>query len=169
VTSTTCRRCGQNFDSAKGRATHERRGHDVVSRLWDRVEKTDTCWLWTGSRTRNGYGQMSVGNKMKKVHRIAWEMLRWPVPDGLSLDHLCRVRHCVRPSHLEPVDHRTNVLRGEGISAVNAQKTHCTHGHEFTPENTMLRRRGGRDCRVCHQERGRRASRAYYWRQKAAA
>ena len=128
-----------------------------MDRIWSRVTKTDTCWLWTGYIPADGYGRIRGVAKSGKqtklvVHRVVYEALVGPIPTGLTLDHLCRVRHCVRPDHLEPVTIGTNVLRGVGIAAVNARRTHCRRGHEFTPENTHVRKdpRGEmRRCRAC--------------------
>jgi hypothetical protein len=112
----------------------------------------DGCWIWTGSRFENGYGVFALKRKQRGAHRIAYEYFVGPVPDGLELDHTCRVRHCVNPEHLEPVTHAENMARGRW-----AQATHCIHGHEFTPENTRWRARGnGRDCRTCVRARNRR-------------
>lgn len=113
------------------------------------------CWIWTGARTeqRGGYGQACVpGRKVRPAHQVVYELAVGPVPDGCELDHLCRVHECVNPAHLEPVTHRENVLRGESPVAARAAQTHCTRGHEFTPENTGPNS-GGRRCRRCHRER----------------
>jgi hypothetical protein len=80
------------------------------------VEKTETCWLWTGARTKAGYGQIttsrrSAEHKRLYTHRLAWELLRGPIPDGLTIDHLCRVRHCCNPDHLDVVSMSENVRR----------------------------------------------------------
>ena len=114
------------------------------------------CWLWLGS-IAGGYGRYGKGPGTTMAHRIAWEMEHGPIPDGLELDHLCRVRRCVNPSHLELVTHRENVLRGEGIAAREAVQTHCKYGHEFTPENTLPQSCGrrGRRCRECKRAEGR--------------
>jgi hypothetical protein len=84
----------------------------LEDRLWSRVTKTDTCWLWTGSCTTAGYGTVGRGSdEWFYVHRLAYELLVGPIPDGLTIDHLCRVRHCVRPDHLEPVTRAENTRR----------------------------------------------------------
>jgi hypothetical protein len=101
----------------------------VGPRFWERVNKTLTCWLWTGSLVRDGYGSLRANGRQIYAHRYSWELVNGPVPDGLTLDHLCRNRGCVKPAHLEPVTWRTNILRGFGPSAVNARKTHCIRGH----------------------------------------
>ena len=79
-------------------------GKSRRERFWTRVVMTDECWLWTGAKTTAGYGSLGMGNRRTGyAHRYAYSILVGPVPDGLELDHLCRVRHCVRPDHLEPV------------------------------------------------------------------
>lgn len=123
----------------------------------------DGCWPW-GGRLCGGYGQFSLDRHRKGAHRVAYQIWHGPMPRELTIDHLCRNRSCVRPSHLEAVPHHVNVLRGEGIPARNAAKTHCINGHDFAPENTMPRRGGGRRCRACHNTR----SLAGYHRRKAA-
>lgn len=125
---------------------------DPLERLLRRIEiNPDTgCWEWQLS-TKLGYGQFALnGTVTRQAHRYAYERMVGPVPSGLELDHLCRVRHCVNPEHLEPVTPRVNNLRSTSPSAFNAAKTRCVHGHEFTPENTLLRRDGvSRTCRAC--------------------
>lgn len=106
------------------------------------------CWLWIGSCDRGGYGKILVDGKQRLAHRFAYEQYIGPIPDGLPLDHLCRVRPCVNPWHTEPVTTKENVLRGEGLAARNAKATHCKHGHEFTAENTYIAR-FGRQCKAC--------------------
>lgn len=123
---------------------------NTVDDIWARVEKTDTCWLWTGYVQPNGYGALGFAGQRQQAHRLIYEISAGPIPDGLTLDHLCRVRHCVNPEHLEPVTNIENVMRGEGPCAQNARKTHCKRGHEFTPENTKSVATG-RSCRACLQ------------------
>lgn len=117
------------------------------------------CWIWVGALTTEGYGQIKMDRRVLLVHRVMYERMVGPIPEGLDIDHLCRVRNCVNPEHLEPVTRRTNVLRGIGPSAANKVKTHCKHGHEFTLENTHVRPNGDRMCRACSRGRSRAARR----------
>jgi hypothetical protein len=123
----------------------------VLPRLVDRMEIDGDCWLYTGNRTSDGYGHMSFNDQVQPVHRLAYEELVEPIPHGLVLDHLCRRPPCFNPDHLEPVTHQINLLRGEGLPATYAARTHCDNGHEFTAANTHQRDDGGRKCRTCHR------------------
>ena len=112
------------------------------------------CWVWDRWKCHQGYGRASIGGGSTKTvvaHRVAYEVFVGPIPEGLTLDHLCRNRACVNPYHMDPVTHRVNILRGEGACARNARKTHCKRGHEFTPENTYWSARG-RGCLTCRRE-----------------
>jgi hypothetical protein len=84
-------------------------------RFWAKVNKTETCWLWTGATSGNGYGVFGVTRKMVMAHRWLYEHEIAPIPNERDLDHLCRVRLCVNPAHLEPVSRRENLLRGAGF------------------------------------------------------
>lgn len=127
----------------------------ITGRFWAKVDKTDTCWLWSASKTHNGYGRFHFDGRMVLAHRFAHELLRGPIPAGLQVDHRCRVRNCVNPDHLEAVTGWENLLRGNTPAARNAAKTHCSQGHEFAPENTYLappnknNPNGFRTCRQC--------------------
>mgnify|MGYP001609562296 CR=1 FL=1 len=112
---------------------------EELRRLWWGVFKIpieDGCWVWLDNYNPAGYGGMrrskSTGGEYVFAHRAMYELLIGPIPPGLVIDHLCRNRGCVNPAHLEPVTMRENVLRGVGVAAENAAKTHCDHGHEFS-------------------------------------
>lgn len=83
----------------------------LSERFWRVVDKTESCWLWTGSKDRHGYGRINIDRTPQLAHRISYLMAHGPIPDGLELDHLCRQHSCVRPAHLEPVTHRENMCR----------------------------------------------------------
>lgn len=123
----------------------------LEERFFDRVQKADDgCWLWTGFINHGGYGRFSISHTQGVMaHRWAYEHWVGPIPDGLTIDHLCRVTRCVNPEHLEPVTIQVNEQRA---AAHNATKTHCKHGHEFTPENTRVLPNGRRECRACRDE-----------------
>lgn len=125
-------------------------------------EPNSGCWLWVGSRFRPlfgavGYGKLRRGAKQVEAHRVVYESERGPIPPGLTLDHLCRNRCCVNPTHLEPITRGQNVLRGESFSAVNIRKTHCIRGHAFEGGNVryFYSNNGGqhRGCRACEHLR----------------
>ena len=134
-------------------------------RFWAKVDKTDACWLWTAHCNQGGYGRFWTGTEWQVAHRFAYELLVGPIPKGLDLDHLCRVRHCVNPTHLEPVTRAENLRRGTPprreknpkCAQWQRTKTHCPRGHEYTPENTYVlpSRPNARYCRTCHREQTR--------------
>lgn len=120
----------------------------------DVIEDPDTgCWIWQLGMFRTGYGSVWNGERNTVAHRVYYEDLIGPIPDGLTLDHLCRNRACCNPGHLEPVTMRENVLRGDSITGRNARKTHCLRGHPFDEQNTRIMKGGGRACRACDRER----------------
>jgi len=133
-----------------------------TQRLWRRtiVNPTTGCYEWQGATNDWGYGTIWVDGKDVFVHRFAHELFVGPIPAGHEIDHDCRTRNCWRPDHLEAVTRRDNILRGEGAGAINARRTHCAQGHEFTPANTYIWR-GYRHCKACNakRQRARRAAR----------
>jgi hypothetical protein len=116
------------------------------------------CWITV--RTQGmGYSTVSLRGKSLLAHRAAFEELRGPIPEGLDTDHLCRVRACWNPWHVDPVPRTVNILRGDGPRLTrerSAAVTHCPAGHEYTPENTY--RAPGSDCRSCKKCRVQRTS-----------
>jgi hypothetical protein len=146
--------CSQKCDGA---SRHEAAWGRLPGRFWPKVNKDGPvpahrsdlgpCWIWTGYITVQGYGEISVGRRHYKAHNIARGLMGYAVTDGLVRDHLCRVRSCVRPDHLEEVTDRVNVLRGETISAIQARKTQCTYGHD----EWRVLPNGHRQCRACHR------------------
>lgn len=136
----------------------------LIERLMTRVVAGHGgCVIWTGL-LQNGYGLLKDKQKRRLAHRVAYAHFVGAIPEGLTLDHLCHTRdkscpggecihrRCVNPHHLEPVTAVENVMRGRSFSGLNAAKTHCSRGHEFTPENTADLGRE-RSCRQCRKER----------------
>jgi HNH endonuclease len=137
----------------------------LVKRFWPKVDKNGPipeyrpelgqCWIWTRGCTGKGYGAFKVRGKQTPAHRVAYELSKGDIPEGLDLDHLCRVRNCVNPDHLEPVTSLENIRRGYAYSAVDFRKTHCPQGHPYEGENVASTSTGGRRCRECSRKRGR--------------
>jgi hypothetical protein len=127
------------------------------NRFWLNVTPAEghkDCWLWVSRVDGFGYGHFKVKKRSLKAHRVAWTIVRGPIPDDKTLDHICRVPRCVNPFHLALVSNRENILRGTSFAAQNARRTHCRNGHEFTPENTVVYA-SRRSCRVCLRAKGR--------------
>lgn len=142
-------------------------------RVWSHVspDPNSGCWLWDASLDGRGYGQINVGyvggGKTRRVilrrsHRVMYELVKGPIPDGMPLDHLCRVRSCINPDHLEPVTTAENLRRGTSSAAVSARAakiTHCVNGHPFSGANLSMDTVRGkprqRVCLTCRRERQR--------------
>lgn len=122
---------------------------DDVARFWSYVDKTDTCWLWTGATNSDGYGHIKIASKLIKAHRYALQLHSVELIEGLVCDHLCRVRNCVRPDHLEQVTNEDNLRRG-AAGAYQLEKTHCPQGHPYDESNTYnYLNKPRRQCREC--------------------
>lgn len=189
-----------------------------MTRIMAMVRCENGCWVWTKALTRTGYARTTIAGRATLVHRYVYEQMIEPIPEDLTLDHLCRVRSCVNPVHMEPVTSTENTARGlggvlrttciqghlltpdnvrieppnrrrcltceadrnvrrkaaralkagspghVGGAAVNAEKTRCPLGHEYTEDNTYVSRNGGRSCKECR----RRKSREWYARTRRA-
>ena len=114
------------------------------------------CWPWTAGKISSGYGAFHPGHgKTVLAHRFSYELTVGPIPDGLVIDHTCRNRDCVNPSHLEPVTNEENLRRGAGYALRNGMRSSCKNGHQYTQENTYTDPRGGIRCRECARIRDR--------------
>ncbi len=132
---------------------------ELLTRIFSRLTVQDmgyktNCWIYT---TPNGvqptrYASIRIGKSMYVLHRVTFVIFMHPIDPILDCDHLCRVRGCCNPSHIEPVTTRENILRGQSDSALNASKTHCQNGHPFTADNLVTLKRKGRICKTCHRE-----------------
>jgi HNH endonuclease len=135
-------------------------------RFWARVLRDEEtgCWIWMGKISKDprgydpgGYGLFGIdANTTVQAHRFAYQELIGPIPDGLVIDHLCHVRLCVNPSHLEPVTQAENNRRSTRWQTKPPLVTHCKYGHEYTPENTYTPSSGKRQCRTCKTDATRR-------------
>src|SRR3990167_10659382 len=131
----------------------------TAQRFWKHVtfgHGPNACLLWSGAKLPKGYGLFDTGDRehTRVAHRLAYEWIHGPVPEGKQLDHLCRNRACVNPDHLEPVSARENTIRGTSITGRNARKTHCQQGHALVGEN-LASWHPNRACRTCNIINGR--------------
>ena len=117
----------------------------VLDRLADCLRVDDGCWGWDGPKLKAGYGNLTVDRRTRLLHRMVYELLVGPIPEGLVLDHLCENPECSRPDHLQATTQKVNVTRG---ARSNAQKTECLHGHPLSGDNLYVWR-GKRKCRLC--------------------
>lgn len=157
-----------------------------VGAFWRKVAQfnSDDCWPWTARIEWDGYGRFGVIRGVRgspinmRAHRVAYALVIGPIPPGAKLDHVChnadaacpggpscQHRRCCNPGHLEPVTSRVNVLRGRGVTAINAARTECVDGHPFSVENTYMTPNGRRMCKQCQRRR----EAEQYARRKATA
>ena len=143
-------RYGPHVRTSDGR-TWDQRLSDATDRIEARLDKTGDCWLWPGGQNGRGYGVISIKTGVRResrsryVHRLIYERYIGAIPTGWELDHLCRIRHCTNPAHLELVTHAENVRRAAALI------THCPRGHAYDAENTALNA-GKRVCRTCRRD-----------------
>lgn len=122
--------------------------------FWQKVNifTEDHCWTWTGAIAPNGYGSFWNGKRRVVAHRFAYELVRGPVPGDMQIDHLCRVRNCVNPDHMEIVTQQENIRRGEAgvhLRSRGKRMVHCINGHKRTEDNLYYRKDGSGTCRIC--------------------
>lgn len=141
----------------------------LEERFWAKVDKDGPfgCWLWRGATQPAGYGIFRVDHRNVYAHRVSYELLKESLLPGLQVDHLCRVRNCVNPEHLEAVTMQENIRRGISPAALNARKTHCKRGHELLGANLAVIKSNGRTFRGC-RECARAKDRRRYWELKAS-
>lgn len=125
------------------------------------------CWLYAKSITNTGYGVIFGEGKTHAAHRVMYTNMVGEIPKGLEIDHLCRVRRCINPAHLEAVTTAENVRRGAGVGVINALKTHCIRGHALSGYNCMTvalppKYKPERRCRTCQNK----TANEYYYRKK---
>lgn len=122
---------------------------DLIDRLRSKISvQPNGCWHWVAGLNADGYAQVYNPGGSRLAHRMVYEFFVGRIPDGLQIDHLCRVRRCVNPSHLETVTPRENVLRGFSTAGIRARSTHCSNGHPFDEDNTY-RPPGSPNVRLC--------------------
>jgi hypothetical protein len=121
------------------------------------------CWDWTLRTSDAGYGNIKLDGYPVSTHRLAYELVRGPIPEGLHVNHLCRRPRCVNPAHLEAVTSVENWRRGSSPSAIAARRGCCARGHPYTKANTYITPRGYRQCRICQR------STVYSYRERQAA
>lgn len=128
----------------------------LEQRFWSRVDKTATCWLWTGILFPAGYGQIKVNGKVSPAHRIAWYLTTGSMPAGY-LHHSCGVKRCVNPAHLHLHDRKSHAAEHKrlGNASGHGRETHCPAGHAYDEKNTHVDRSGSRHCRRCGRDRAR--------------
>jgi len=125
---------------------------NVLERFYDYIEKTNSCWNWTGPDRPNGYGRFCVLYKTYSAHRFSYLLFKGQIPEGLSIDHLCRNRKCVNPDHLELVTTKENLFRSDETRAsINKNKQQCLRGHPYDSQNTYIHN-NKRYCKICVRE-----------------
>lgn len=145
--------CGQHYMTWRRHGDPTWRPPTVSQRFWSKVVESGDCWLWTGTGRR--YGHFKIGGRDWLAHRFSYEDMVGPIPDGLTIDHLCTNKKCVNPDHLDPVPQVVNAHRRDAQHGRGHATTHCPQGHPYDDTNTR-HRNGRRHCRACARERAQR-------------
>ena len=159
---------------ANKNAQHDRLGRFVAvpieEQFWSKVNRTESCWNWTGEIQHDGYGKIRFNGRHIGAHRACLLLLGTSIPQGLTIDHLCRNRRCVNPKHLEVVTLRENLLRGNNICMRHATRTHCKRGHPLSGLNLRMqgKYRVCRSCQVAYYAVSNASRRAKYRLRKSA-
>lgn len=140
----SCANCGEPFLRKSNT-----RYCSLACRFIHKIVVTDACWIWDAATAQDRYGSFVADRKRAPAHRVAYELWVGPIPEGLHLDHLCRVHACVNPAHLEPVTPRENALRGESPSVQLRRAGMCKAGHEMNDQTRYVNRQGKSKCRPC--------------------
>lgn len=127
----------------------ESRSNDFALRFWARVNKSESCWTWSGCKMWGGYGRVGISQRVAGAHRVAYILSRGAIPAKLQIDHLCKKRDCVNPWHLEIVTHSENILRGMAPTIVARRTGVCKRGHS----NFVRNKNGHYFCSTCHKYR----------------
>lgn len=130
---------------------------ELPDRFWDKVmpEPNSGCWLWTACVNSDGYGCFRINDKLVLAHRLSYQAHKESIPDGLQIDHICRVRSCVNPFHLNVVTNKQNHYRSP---IQNINKTHCPKGHPYDEQNTYRHPNGSRVCKTCRKRNDKRSA-----------
>jgi hypothetical protein len=119
---------------------------DVFRRFFEKLELINECWVWLGSTNKDGYGLFHLSGKMRSAHRTSYELHIGSIPSGMEIDHLCNMRACVNPQHLEIV------TREENLRRMMERKTNCVNGHDYLLYS-KVNASGNRECTICAAEK----------------
>lgn len=143
MTNLQCPQCefvgknNQSIGNHLGRSHENKKNKPIeiyLTRFLERIKIDEKgCWMWTHSKSGNGYGEFSVNNKVYSTHHFIYEYYHGSIDSSLEIDHICNNPICANPIHLRQITHKENILRSNAPAAINAKKTHCPLGHEYTP------------------------------------